>query len=139
MTVLQALDHYYERMMARDDAVLPGWSNEPIGVVLELGEDGTLLAVDVWLDNRGKPRLARVPKWSSRSGIGSTPNFLWDNAAYVLGLGVKDPAKTARDHAEFKALHLRELAEDSDPGLVALCRFLQRWNPAGGLPPGFNE
>jgi CRISPR-associated protein Csd1 len=139
MTVLQALDHYYERMMARDDAVLPGWSNEPIGVVLELGEDGTLLAVDAWLDDRGKPRLARVPKWSSRSGTGSTPNFLWDNAAYVLGLGAKDPAKTARDHAAFKVLHLRELAEDNDPGLAALCRFLQRWDPAGGLPPGFNE
>ncbi len=139
MTILQALDHYYDRMAARNDVVLPGWSNEPIGVVFELAEDGTLLAVEARLDERGKPRPARVPKWFSRQGTGSTPNFLWDNAAYVLGLGDRDPAKTARDHAAFKALHLKELAAETDTGLVALCRFLERWEPADGLPPGFSE
>lgn len=139
MTVLQALDRYYDRMAARDDVVLPGWSNEPIGVVLELAEDGTLLGVKHWVDARGKARVERVPKWFSRSGTGSTPNFLWDNSAYVLGLGTRDAGKTARDHAAFKALHLRELAGETDPGLCALCRFLERWNPANGLPPGFSE
>lgn len=139
MTILQALDHYYDRMAVRNDVVLPGWSNEPIGVVLELADDGTLLAVETRLDERGKPRPARVPKWFSRSGTGSTPNFLWDNAAYVLGVGAKDPAKTARDHAAFKALHLKELAAETDAGLVALCRFLERWEPADGLPTGFSD
>ena len=139
MTILQALDHYYDRMAARDDVVLPGWSNEPIGIVLELAEDGTLLAVETRLDERGKPRPARVPKWFSRAGKGSTPNFLWDNAAYVLGLGDKEPGKTARDQAAFKALHLKELAGETDVGLVALCRFLDRWDPSNGLPPGFSE
>ncbi len=139
MTILQALDHYYDRMAARDDVVLPGWSNEPIGIVLELAEDGTLLAVETRLDERGKPQPARVPKWFSRQGRGSTPNFLWDNAAYVLGLGDKDPGKTARDHAAFKALHLKELARETDAGLVALCRFLDQWDPANGLPQGYSE
>ena len=139
MTILQALDHYYDRMAARNDVVLPGWSNEPIGIVLELGEDGTLLAVETRLDERGKPRPARVPKWFSRSGKGSTPNFLWDNAAYVLGLGDKDPGKTARDCAAFRTLHLKELAGDTDAGMVALCRFLDQWDPSNGLPPGYSE
>ena len=40
MTILQALDRYYGRMAARGDVVPPGWSMEPIGVVLELGADG---------------------------------------------------------------------------------------------------
>jgi CRISPR-associated protein Csd1 len=139
MTILQALDHYYDRMAARNDAVLPGWSNKPIGVVLELAEDGTLLALEARLDDRGKPLPARVPKWFSRSGTGSTPYFLWDNVAYVLGLGDKDPGKTGRDHEAFKALHLKELADETDAGLVALRRFLERWDPADGLPPGFSE
>ena len=139
MTVLQALDRYYDRMVARDDVVMPGWSREPIGVVLELDGDGTLLEIEARLNDRGKPRLEKVPKWFSRSGIGSTPNFLWDNAAYVLGVGDKDPGKTVRDHAAFKTLHLAELANETDAGLTALRRFLARWDPAAGPPPGLGE
>ena len=139
MTVLQALDRYYERMATRGDVVAPGWSTEPVGVVFELGEDGALLLVESWRNAKGKPRSERVPKWFSRSGTGSTPNFLWDNAAYVLGLGAKDPGKTARDHAAFKTLHLRELANEADPGLVALRRFLDHWAPTNGVPSGFDD
>lgn len=140
MTVLQALDRYYGRMARQEAVAAPGWSYEPIGVVLELDEDGTLLGVEFRLDSRGKPRPARVPKWFSRQGTGSTPNFLWDNAAYVLGLGgTKNPGKTARDHAAFKALHLKELADETDPGLLALRRFLERWSPDKGLPPVLSE
>lgn len=139
MTVLQALDRYYDRMAARGEVASPGWSSEPIGIVIELAEDGALLDVAHWLDDKGKPRRERVPKWFSRSGTGSTPNFLWDNAAYVLGLGTKDPAKTARDHAAFRELHLRELAREEDAGLVALRLFLESWDPAGGPPPRLDE
>jgi CRISPR-associated protein Csd1 len=126
MSILQALDRYYDRL---PDVAAPGWSTEPIGVVLELDADGSLLAADSWLDGRRKPRVGRVPKWFTRSGIGSTPYFLWDNAAYVLGLGAKDPGKTARDHAAFKAMHLAELADEKDEGFVALRRFLKVWTP----------
>jgi len=139
MTVLQALDRYYDRLARQEAVAAPGWSYEPIGVVLELAEDGTLLAVESRLDSRGKPRPARVPKWFTRSGTGSTPNFLWDNAAYVLGLGAKDPGKTARDHAAFKTLRLKELSEETDPGLLALRHFLEQWNPNSRLPPGMGE
>lgn len=139
MTVLQALDRYYDRMAARGGAAPAGWSLEPVGVVLELSEDGVVLAVERWQDERGKGRQVRVPKWFTRSGTGSTPNFLWDNAAYVLGLGTKDPAKTARDHAAFKELHLRELAGETDSGLAALRRFLEGWDTASGAPPGLDD
>lgn len=139
MTVLQALDRYYDRLEARNEAPAPGWSEEPIGIVLVLAEDGRLDDVIRWQDDRGKPRRQRVPKWFGRAGIGSTPYFLWDNAAYVLGLGSKDKGKTARDHAAFKALHLCELAGEQDFGLVALRRFLECWDPAGGAPPGLDD
>ena len=127
MTVLQELDRYYGRMASRGDVVLPGWSMEPIGVVLELGADGALLGTELNLDDRRRPKVERSPKWFSRSGNGSTPYFLWDNAAYALGLGAKDPGKTARDHAAFKALHAEALADADDAGLVALRLFLERW------------
>lgn len=129
MTILQELDRYYGRMAARGDVVPPGWSMEPIGVVLELDADGGVLKPELRLDARRKPRVVRVPKWFTRSGTGSTPYFLWDNAAYALGLGTKDPGKTARDHAAFRALHLEVLADQEDEGLLALRRFLEAWAP----------
>ena len=139
MTILQELDRYYGRMAARGDVVPPGWSMEPVGVVLELDADGTLLGVLPWVDEKRKPRKAGVPKWFGRSGSGSTPYFLWDNAAYALGLGAKDPAKTARDHAAFRALHLDALADELDEGLQALRRFLETWVPDRARVPDLDD
>lgn len=44
MTALQALDRYYDRLETRGDVVSRGWSVEPIGLVLELDADGSLLS-----------------------------------------------------------------------------------------------
>jgi CRISPR-associated protein Csd1 len=130
MTVLQALDRYYTRLAERGDVVEPGWSVEPIGVVIRLNEDGTVRAMDVVRDAAGKkPKPTRVPKWFGRSGQGSTPYFLWDNTAYALGVSSKAADKTARDHAAFRDLHLRELADDTDSGLVAMRKFVAWWAP----------
>lgn len=139
MTILQELDRYYGRMADRGDVVPPGWSMEPIGVVLELGPDGALLGTELRLDARKKALTARAPKWFSRQGTGSTPYFLWDNAAYALGLGAKDPGKTARDHVAFKALHLDALADEQDEGLLALRRFLEAWVPDRAQVPGLDD
>ncbi len=143
MTVLQALDRYYDRMAARSEVAEPGFAPEPIGVVLVLGRDGTLLGVETRHDpNNPKKGLIRpVPKWFGRSGSGSTPFFLWDNTAYALGAGGdKSPDKTARDHAAFKALHAKELAGATEPGLVALRRFLaEHWTPDLFAPPLFSD
>lgn len=139
MTILQELDRYYGRMAARGEVVEPGWSREPVGVVLELDHDGTLLDAGLWLDDRRKPRVETVPKWFTRSGSGSTPFFLWDNTAYALGLGIKDPGKTGRDHAAFRALHLETLAEEEDEGLLALRHFLEAWTPDRARLPGLDD
>lgn len=140
MTVLQALDRYYDRMAARGEVTRPGYSVEPVGIVLSLSEAGELVDVQVSKDYSGKkPRLERVPKWFGRSGRGSTPYFLWDNTAYALGVSNKDPAKTARDHAAFKALHLLELQNEDDLGLGALRRFIEAWTPDRFAAPLFDE
>jgi CRISPR-associated protein Csd1 len=140
VTILQALDRYYDRMAARGEVTKPGYSVEPIGTVLCLSEAGELLDVQVSTDPSGKkPKPERVPKWFGRSGKGSTPYFLWDNTAYALGVGNKDPAKTARDHAAFKALHLQELRDEEDAGLRAVRLFMEAWTPDRFGAPLFNE
>lgn len=140
MTVLQALDRYYDRMAARGEVVSPGYSTEPIGVVIVLAEDGAIVDVQVRRDRSGrKPKPERVPKWFGRSGTASTPFFLWDNTAYVLGISSKDPGKTERDHAAFKQLHLEQLGNEDDPGLAAVRRFLEHWSPDQYSPPLFDE
>lgn len=140
MTVLQALDAYYGRMAARGDVTPPGWSTEPVGVVIVLRGDGRIARVFERLDKKGKRGLpARVPKWFGRSGKGSTPFLFWDNTAYALGVSPKDPGKTQRDHEAFKALHQRVLAGQTDPALVALCRFLEQWAPDQFVAPHFHD
>jgi len=139
MTILQALDGYYGRMADRGEVVAPGYSVEPLGLVIVLAEDGSTVDVETRRDSSGKkPKPERVPKWFGRSGNGSTPFFLWDNTAYALGVSNKEVGKTARDHAAFKNLHLEQLANTDDPGLLALGRFLQTWSPDRFLSAPFD-
>jgi CRISPR-associated protein Csd1 len=143
VTILQALDRYYDRLEARGEVPARGWSEIQIGLVLELDADGSLLDVIPWeYEDSDKLRLERVPRWFSRSGTGSRPDFLWGNTGYVLGLTKKDlknPKKLMLDHAEFKKLHLKELEAETDPGLAGLRRFLQWWEPSHGAAYGINE
>ena len=130
MTILQSLDRYYERMAARGEALASGWSNEPVGTVIVLTPDGLVVDVTTRLDSKGKkPQINRVPKPFNRQGTGSTPYLFWDNTAYALGVSEKDPAKTARDHAASRKLHLDLLADAVDPAVVAVRRFFERWQP----------
>ncbi|MGA8401045.1 MAG: type I-C CRISPR-associated protein Cas8c/Csd1 [Stellaceae bacterium] len=140
MTVLQALDRYYDRLANRREVVSPGYSVDPIGFVITIAPDGAIMDVALWRDASGKkPRAERVPKWFGRSGNGSTPYFLWDNTAYALGVSSKDPAKTARDHAAFLSFHLGLLRQETDAGLVAFRCFLETWTPDQFLPPHFDQ
>lgn len=129
MTILQSLDSYYHRLPGVAE---PGWSREPIGFVMTLDEDGSLVDVEPWTELAGKkfkPRPELVPKWFGRSGTASTPFFLWDNSAYALGVSKKDGGKVERDHAGFVALHQHLLIDSIDKGLIALRKFLGIWTP----------
>lgn len=131
MTVLQALDAYYERMAARGEAEPPGFSREKIGFAIEISEDGTPVAV---LDLRaasGKklvPQLLSVPAAVKRTA-GILPNLFWDKSAYVLGRTAGGSNRAALEHDAFQAAHRERLAAADDPGLVALRRFLEGWMP----------
>lgn len=138
MTILQALDGYYDRMAARGEAEAPGFSREKISFAVVLSKDGEV--VDVMdLRTAGKKRqpvLREVPAAVKRT-VAIVPNRLWDKSAYVLGRTAGEGRRTAEEHAAFKALHRELLAGSGDPGLTALARFLADWDPARFDEPPF--
>ena len=130
--ILEALAHQYQRLIERDEPGLSpyGYSPEKISYAIVLSTEGDLVDVQSLLDTSGKkpvPRSMSVPQPEKRtSGIKS--NFLWDKTSYVLGVSASSK-RAAEENEAFKALHLRVLAGQQDPGLVALTRFLTQWTP----------
>jgi len=136
--LLPALVAYYRRLEADPDQGVAeyGFSREKIHLQAVLEPDGTLFALDDIRDrnDRGKPipRLVLVPDGGGRSGTGMKPFFCWDNTGYALGRDSKgNPERAAAMFAEFRKLHLAHREElAGDEGFTALCRFLERWDPA---------
>jgi CRISPR-associated protein Csd1 len=131
MTVLQALDRYYERMSARGEAEAPGFSREKISFAVVLSPDGEPIDKQDLRETVGKrivPRLLEVPAAvNRRSNIKA--NLFWDKTEYSLGCTVEPDNKTGERYVAFKVLHLKLLAGTSDTGLLALKRFLEGWTP----------
>ncbi len=131
MTVLQALNSYYDRMAARGEVDLPGFSREKISFAVQLGSDGTPVDVIDLRRTDGKrvsPALLSVPAAVKRT-VAVMANLFWDKSAYVLGRTAGVDKRTADEHAAFKAANLALLAGSNDPGLVALRQFLETWTP----------
>jgi len=131
VTVLQALDRYYDRMAARGEAETSGYSREKISFAIVLAPDGSPIDRIDLRDLTGKkprPRLLEVPAAVKRT-VGILPNLLWDKTAYALGRTAGAGRRTAEEHAAFKAAHLELLASTSDEGLLALRRLLETWVP----------
>lgn len=130
--ILQALNNYYQRLLARgEDGLAPfGYSPEKISYEILLAPDGRVVDVNDIRDTSGKkpmPRLMNVPQPEKRT-VGIKSNFLWDKTSYVLG--VSSTSKRAdKEHEAFKALHQQALGGTQDAGLKALLAFLADWVP----------
>ena len=132
MTILQSLDRYYGRMAARGDAEPPGFSREKISFAVLIDADGRVVDVADRRDGAGKkaqPTFMEVPAARKRT-VAILSNRLWDKTSYALGRTAGAGRRTADEHAAFKALHRALLAGSDDPGLVALLRFVETWDPA---------
>lgn len=132
MTILQALNSYYDRMAARGEAEPAGYSREKISYAILLTPDGAVAAVNDIRDTTGKkpaPIMMNVPAGMKRT-VGIASNKLWDKTAYVLGVTAGEGKRTAQEHEAFKATHAALLADTQDAGLLALRRFLESWTPA---------
>ena len=138
--ILQALDGYYGRMLARGEAERRGYSREQIGFAVVLSPAGGVVEViDLREEGNGKlrSRPMSVPA-SVRRTSGVSANLLWDKTSYAFGRTGKGktPAEKARaaaraleEHEAFKARVGAIPRVDDDVGLNALASFLLGWHP----------
>ncbi len=140
--ILQALNAYYNRL--REDHMsgiaLPGFAPQKISYALVIDLEGRLVEIQDIRDTSGKkprPIPLMVPEAVIRS-VGVASNFLWDNTGYVLGMDDKGkPERTRQTFEAFRALH-HEIGDGiADPGMQAVLRFLDSWNPVN-LPSGYD-
>ncbi|KAA0688214.1 type I-C CRISPR-associated protein Cas8c/Csd1 [Azospirillum brasilense] len=137
MTILSALNTHYGRL-ERCGGVAPfGFSTESIAFALVLSPDGGLNSCRDLRDHTGRQPVGRpvtVPRTSKRSGTTPRAFFLWDNSKFVLGLGngTGQPGITtySAHAAAFRETHERLLDDATDPGLLAVLRFLRTWTPS---------
>lgn len=138
--ILQALHALYDRLSG-DDAyeVSPyGYSLQKIVFRVVLKPDGTLHAIEDARvkDEKGKlrSRQLRVPGHSKSSGSGLNPGFLWDTSQYMLGVEPNDekPDRTRAAFESFRKRHLELESAIPSPAYRAVCRFLEKWDPAQG-------
>lgn len=138
--ILQTLHQHYHRLLKRGEEGLPlyGYSQEKISHCLLLSAEGEVTGVVPLLDTSGKkplPRSLSVPQPERRT-VAIAPNFLWDKTSYVLGVSATSK-RADKEHAAFKQFHLDHLRDETDEGLRALSRFLERWASEHFVPPHF--
>lgn len=134
--ILQALVKHYEDLVSLGKLPREGWSQQKISYALEIDENGQLLWVTCIRrpEQRGKkevmvPQLLELPMAVKRSA-GIVPNFLWDNASYMLGIDNKgNPVRAANCFEAAKELHKKVLSDAVSPAAQALLRFFDNWNP----------
>lgn len=139
--ILQALNRYYEILVQdRDTQIAPfGYSTVGVSFALNISVDGELLDVLPLFnqEQRGKktvevPRPMALPQQVKRAGINPIPNFLWDNAAFVLGLSDKDdvdPEYARKRFNAFQEMHRNLLMGIDSEAACAVLAFLNRHDP----------
>ena len=132
--ILQALVKHYETLAQKGEIARPGWGNAKVSFGLNIDGDGRLLGI-LPLENpdesgkKMRPQLKNLPAPVKRT-VGIMPNFLWDNAAYMLGIDGKGKPERAKQCFEAaKQLHLKVLDGADDAFARAVCAFFSTWNP----------
>lgn len=134
--ILQALTRYYETLREDDLIATRYYAKAGISYGLQLDLNGNLigiLSLKQSISRNGKeverPQSLNLPEGVVRSS-GVLPNFLWDNAIYLLGLDAKGDANRAiRCFDSAKELHQKILSPLRGRTARAICSFFQRWDP----------
>ncbi len=141
MSVLSAAVGYYDRHAEQPDAGLPpfGFSYESIAFALVLDTDGKLVDVEQVAEPNSGTRIA-VPKDPTVTRtVKVIPMFLWDKSSYVLGLTATSRERTMQEHTAFRNTNCKIIGSASDPGLAAVRRFLETWEPSKELLPRYAD
>lgn len=134
--ILQALNHYYDRLVQDGTLERPGWQPVKVSYALQIDDDGRLVHVLPRMAEveQGKkkvlvPMVMNLPAQVKRS-VGISSNFLCDNATYILGMDNKGkPERTLRCFLACRNLHLELLREVNSAPARAICRFFDSWQP----------
>jgi CRISPR-associated protein Csd1 len=132
MSILASLAKAYGRI---SDSPPFGYSSEKIGFVIGLNADGTVATVAPRGEEAERRRKIHPPMLvpqPAKKSVNISPNFLWGNTAYILGVTArhdKKPKRLADEHARFVQYHLGALKNTDDAGLVALRLFVESWRP----------
>lgn len=134
--ILQALTEYY-RTLENSGQISPlGWGEAKVSYALCIGPEGALEQV-VSLQTEQKkgkktvlaPQIMRLPAPVKRT-VGIVPNFLCDNASYLLGVDNKGkPQRTLECFLACKALHEELLDGVDSPAAQAVLAFFHTWQP----------
>lgn len=141
--ILQALTEYYRTLENSGQISTLGWGETKVSYALCIGPEGTLEQV-VSLQTEQKkgkktvlrPQIMRLPAPVKRT-VGIVPNFLCDNASYLLGADNKGkPQRTLECFQACKALHEELLDGVDSPAAQAVLAFFRTWQPeqAAGHP-----
>lgn len=143
--ILQALVDYYEELASQEKIARPGWARAKVSWALEVDGEGRLLDVlPLRSPSRdGKkmlPREMELPAPVKRT-VGILPNFLWDNASYILGQDNKGkPKRTTECFDAARELHVRLLTTADSAAARAIVAFFTNWNPQeADAVPAFAE
>ncbi|GIO16512.1 type I-C CRISPR-associated protein Cas8c/Csd1 [Cohnella xylanilytica] len=127
--ILLALKEYYDRKAAEGTIAQDGWIKGGIDFLLEIDLDGFLQNIADLREGEGKKKLSHsfsLPNIGKQalkhSNSGKDANLLWDNAAFVFGLGEKG---NLRLKSMIEAID-QWMGQTSDAGVLAVRSFLQR-------------
>ena len=132
--ILDALVRYYQAV----DLPHPGWSKVKVSYGLKLNEEGEIIGITTYLEwgEKGKkplPEVKTLPEPVKRSS-GVNPNFLCDNASYLLVVDQKGKPERAKKCFEAaKTLHQKILAGVDSPAAKAVLAYFEHWNPDTAL------
>lgn len=132
--ILQSLAQYYERKRDVDADALPdeGWERKEIPFIIVLDEQGNFVDWEDTRENVGKKKRARnfvVPQSVKRS-LNVSPNLLWDNAGYVLGVDTKGDADRAKEQHKTFIEHIKNSIQnwELDVAVNSVVTFLENSN-----------
>lgn len=138
--ILQALVKHYDDLLEKGEISRPGWGIAKVSFELNLDREGNiidLVSLKVPTEKGKKivyePRSMSVPQQVKRSS-NIRPNFLCDNATFVLGADEKGkPKRTRQCFDAFCELHKELLQKAHSDSAKAVLLFLQEWDPEKAL------
>jgi CRISPR-associated protein Csd1 len=127
--ILLALKKYYDRKAAEGLIAQDGWIKGGIDFLIELDYDGNPQNIVDLREPVGRKRIPHpfdVPNIGTQalkhSNSGKDANLLWDNAAFVFGLGDKGDIRL---QGMIEAID-KMICKTNDPGINAVRHFLQK-------------